>query len=154
MTFYAGAIRLEGDTITYSSSYFGEWTLPLSDLKVIGEYTNEDGPFLDDYFFVFVADPHESWYEASFFAEGRDLFLTELGARLGCRLTCSLCNSARFRSRVWWPPQLAGQDMFQLRPKHWYIPCISIRRLLSVPVMDYLKTPQPPIPFLPLSPFP
>jgi len=59
-------------------SYRQNWKLPMSAIRLIGEYTNSDGPYLDDYFFVFVlADG--TWRQASFYAEGRDGFLSALG---------------------------------------------------------------------------
>ena len=107
----SGRIQLDGDVIRYRSAAFGDWDLPVSDVRIIGEATNQNGPF-DDYFFCFATGP-EMWLEASFYAEGRDEFLRELGARLGSPLETGLCHSTDFASRVLWSPSLAGQPMFR-----------------------------------------
>ena len=108
----SGQIQLDGDVIRYRSSRYGNWDLPVSDVRVIGEATNDSGPFADDYFFCFATGPG-MWLEASFYAEGRDEFLRALGEKLGSPLECRLCNSTDFASRVLWPPALAGEPMFR-----------------------------------------
>lgn len=108
----SGRIQLDGDIIRYRSAAYGDWDLPRSDVRIIGESTNQNGPFADDYFLCFATGP-ERWLEASFYAEGRDDFLRELGATLGSPLETGLCHSTDFASRVLWPPALAGQPMFR-----------------------------------------
>jgi hypothetical protein len=107
----SGHILLDGDVIRYRSAASGDWDLPVSDVRIIGEATNQNGPFADDYFFCFASGPG-MWHEASFYAEGRDEFLRLLGAKLGSPLQAGLYGSADFASRVLWPPQLAGEPMF------------------------------------------
>lgn len=109
----SGRIRLTDGVIHYECSAYGNWELPLSEVRVAGEYTNQDGPFADDYFFAFVRTADEMWFEASFYAEGRDTFLQDLSSALGQPCTCSLCGSANFCSRIWWPQPLAGQPIFE-----------------------------------------
>jgi hypothetical protein len=108
----SGQILLDGDVIRYRSAVYGNWDLSLADVRIIGESTNQSGPFADDYFFCFATGP-EMWREASFYADGRDEFLRALGARLGVPLDVGLCHSTDFASRVLWPPSLAGQPMFR-----------------------------------------
>ena len=108
----SGRILLDGDVIRYRSTVYGDWNLLVPDERVIGEATNQNGPFADDYFFCFATGP-EMWREASFYAEGRDEFLRTLGAKLGNPLEAALCNSADFASRVLWPQSLAGEPMFR-----------------------------------------
>lgn len=108
----SGHILLDGDVIRYRSTVYGDWGLPVSDVRIIGEATNQNGPFADDYFFCFASGPG-MWLEASFYAEGRDEFLRVLGAKLGSPLVPGLCNSTDFASRVLWPPSLAGEPMFR-----------------------------------------
>jgi hypothetical protein len=92
------------------------WRIPLDAVTLIGEFTTGEGP-ADDYFFAFVVDPSDGWYEASFYSEGRDAFLVALGQALGDNFTASLSNSAHNDSRVMWPAHLTGQPMFQFRPE-------------------------------------
>ena len=108
----SGRILLDGDVIRYRSAVYGDWDLPVSDVRIIGEATNQSGPFADDYFFCFATGP-AMWREASFYAEGRDEFLGALGEKLGTPLEVGLCHSADFASRVLWPPSLAGEPMFR-----------------------------------------
>jgi len=124
----SGQVRLDGDTIRYRSTLYGDWDLPVPRVRVVGEATNDHGPFADDYFFCFATGPDE-WLEASFYADGRDDFLRALGARLGARLETGLCHSTDFASRVLWPPSLVGEPMFkftELPPKG------LLRRLLRI----------------------
>lgn len=108
----SGRILLDGDVIRYRSAVYGDWDLPVSDVRIFGEATNQNGPFADDYFFCFAFGPG-MWREASFYADGTDEFLRMLGAKLGSPLEVRLCHSADFASRVLWPPSLAGEPMFR-----------------------------------------
>jgi hypothetical protein len=111
----SGILRFEGDIIRYLLPN-GGFTLRLSDIRIIGECTNQDGPFADDYFLCFVTAPN-LWYEASFYAAGRDEFLAALGERLGVPLQLALQASTDFASRILWPADLAGQPRFDYRPE-------------------------------------
>ena len=122
MTEDSGRIYIYGDTITYRSRTYGDWELTLSEVRVLGEATNENGPFVDDYFLCFATGP-DRWYEASFYAEGRDTFLEALGGRLGVELTLTLTASTSYASNVLWPSPLTGRPMFTYThspPKTWF----------------------------------
>jgi hypothetical protein len=106
------SIQLDGDVIRYKSISGGGWSLALADVRVIGECTNQSGPFADDYFFCFATGPG-AWCEASFYSNGRDEFLRALEAKLGVSFNCGLVYSAEFASRVFWPPTIAGGPMFK-----------------------------------------
>ena len=108
----SGQIDLDGDVIRYTSTTYSEWTIRVDDICIIGEATNQSGPFADDYFLCF-ATGLGMWYEASFYAVGRDTFLTALGARLGDMLHLSLCSSTDFASRILWPVEFADKPMFK-----------------------------------------
>lgn len=108
----SGRILLDGDVIRYRSAVHGDWDLPVSDVRILGEATDPCGPFADDYFFCFATGP-DAWREASFYAEGREPFLRALGVKLGSTLEVGLCNVADFASRVLWPPSLVGVPMFR-----------------------------------------
>ncbi|HSG73027.1 MAG TPA: hypothetical protein VLA12_21620, partial [Planctomycetaceae bacterium] len=102
------------DVIRYSSKSYPSWTIRLGDVSLIGEATNQNGPFADDYFLCFATSP-EGWYEASFYAENRDEFLAALGAQLGTTLRLELTFSTDFSSRILWPVEYADQPMFDFR---------------------------------------
>ena len=88
------------------------WTLPVSDLVLVGEFTTASEPLAEDYFFVFIG-PRGAVHLASFYAEGRVEVLASLGAVLGTELRAGLHDSAGWRSRVLWPPDLAGAPLFE-----------------------------------------
>ena len=124
----SGQITLAGEVVNYSTpektaSYYQNWSLSISQIRIIGEYTDSNGPYLDDYFFVFVLSDC-SWRQASFYAEGRDSFLSELGSKLGHKLACGLCNSTSLKSRVMWPEALSGEILFTFartpHPKNFF----------------------------------
>jgi hypothetical protein len=108
-------LKFTAGKIEYQCGSF-EWSVPASEVRLIGEYTNANGPWLDDYFLVFLALANGAWNEASFYASGRDAVLAELGRLLGTKLELGLCNSTTFKSRVIWPLNLAGADFVELVP--------------------------------------
>lgn len=108
----SGTLVCDGDVIRYSSRDFGSWSLPISSLQIIGEYTNENGPFLDDYFFVFLTESRSEWWEASFYAKGSDTFLATLRKNLTDLGSPELYGSTSFKSRILWPAKHSGKPLF------------------------------------------
>ena len=106
--------------LSYRSAVYGSWRLPISEITLIGEYTNEDGPMSDDYFLVFLSDNEPDWLEASFYGEGRDEVLKELSDILGSKLTCGLAHSTTFMSQVIWPDDKKGKRVFDFQPSGWF----------------------------------
>jgi len=119
-TITSSTIELKNGIIRYESSGYGSWSLKLSNIKVIGEYTNQIGPFADDYFFAFVAEKDGSWQEASFYSEGREIFFERLASELGIDTTCNLIASTDFKSQIWWPKHLFGTPMFEFRSEGFF----------------------------------
>ena len=81
-------------------------------MLILGEYTNNDGPFLDDYFLVFVTRAGQS-YRASFYCEGRDEFVEAFGTNFGASIVFALVGSTDFASSVLWPSELAGKPLYE-----------------------------------------
>ena len=50
----SGMIELHGDTVLWHHDGDVLLHFQQSDIVVVGEYTNPDGPWLDDWFIVFV----------------------------------------------------------------------------------------------------
>ncbi len=120
-TMHAGRLEFCDGIIRYRVGGAPNWELPLSDVRVIGEMTNDHGPFADDYSFCFATEANR-WYEGSFYAEGSEGFLKSLVNHLGCDLPLRLIGSTDYDSNVLWPPHLAGRPMFAFipeRPKTW-----------------------------------
>jgi hypothetical protein len=112
---YSGTLELIDDKVCFRVDGSVNWELPISAVRIIGEATNGNGPYLDDYFFCFATDA-SSWHQASFYAEGRDEFLKQLSKALGYELVPKLVGSTDFDSNVMWPPLLAGIKMFSYKP--------------------------------------
>ena len=106
-------IGLEGDAVVYREQGTELWRTPLAAVAVIGEYTTANGPYIDDYFLVFVTTPERHHFHGSFYAEGRDALLASLTERYGASVECGLCNSTQLTSRCMWPPSLAGRPLFR-----------------------------------------
>ena len=106
-------IGLEGDFLVYREQGTERWRVPLVAVAIVGEYTTANGPYVDDYFLVFVTTPERHQFHGSFYAEGLHALLASLSERLGATVQCGLCNSADLKSRCMWPPALAGQPLFR-----------------------------------------
>jgi len=119
---YSGVLQCTGDTLSYRSA-LREWSIPISDIRLIAEYTNSDGPYVDDYFFVFLTAREGGWHEASFYAEGRDAALRELERKIGTPLETGLCGSTDYRTRIMWPESAKDQPLMDVIPpknQNWW----------------------------------
>ena len=63
---------------------------------------------------MFLTD--DSIYPAPVYADGESKARVDLGLLLGAELHLGLASSTRFKSRVVWPPDLAGKDFYAPRP--------------------------------------
>lgn len=139
----SSSLQLDGETIRYRSTT-GDWDLPLAEIRIIGESTDPMGPSIDDYFLCFATGP-ESWFEASFYATGRDAFLQALESKLGAPLNLNLCNSTDFASRILWPPPLVSEFLFHYEEVpskgwlSWLLGSKQVRQTNSEPVRKYLN---------------
>lgn len=111
----SGRIFLRDGFIHYESDIYATWSLPLSSVRAIGEFTNQDGPGVDDWFLLFLTS--DTAFEASRYAEDCDQFLKDLSSSLGAEVTCSLAPSTDFRSHLVWPPRLKGHRLFEYEAK-------------------------------------
>ncbi|MBX3377925.1 MAG: hypothetical protein KF678_13090 [Phycisphaeraceae bacterium] len=107
-----GRVWIEDGFIKNRSTLFGDWEVRIADLRLIGEATNENGPFLDDWMLIFACDAR-AWFEASVFAPGIFELCEELGGVVGGKLVPQLAGSATFNSRVMWPAALQGKPVFR-----------------------------------------
>lgn len=111
---HAAHVWIQGDAIHYATRDTEVWKLPIAEVRVIGEYTTPNGPYIDDYFFVFLSADY--WYEASFYSEGGLELLPKLSGDLKEELTCGLQNSTNWKSRVIWPPDIKEEPLFDIVP--------------------------------------
>lgn len=91
------------------------WSVPVRDIVLIAEFTTARGPDTDDYFLEFVTrEQNELYYSyVTMYASGIDDALAKLEACLRCALELKLPSSTDYRSRVVWPPELAGAEYFR-----------------------------------------
>jgi hypothetical protein len=68
----SGRLAFVDDFLSYESATHGSWRLDASSIRLIGEFTNQSGPAMDDYFLVFLRSGENGWYDASFYCEGRE----------------------------------------------------------------------------------
>ena len=126
------------------------WTAAAKDIVLMAEYTTNEGPYVDDYFLVFVTVENGTRYfaTASFYSEGCDEVIKQLAEQWKTPIELGLANSTNWKSRVVWPSALAGQEYFEfveiqpntfmtkLRkaafgPVYEYFPCQSVRAFLD-----------------------
>lgn len=109
-------LRFDGKHISYTSEHYGSFSILLSDVAVIGEFTTANGPYIDDWFLVFVPRSGDNWFEASMYAEGCEELKEQLSAVLGCSLHSRLVTKTDFASRIIWPLLLTDHPLFNISP--------------------------------------
>ena len=112
----ASTIRFDGKLVTYTSEHYGSFSIPLSDIAVIGEFTTANGPYVDDWFLAFVPHGGGNWFEASMYAEGREDLWEQLSLALDCSIRSSLYATTDLASRIIWPLALANRPLFTFSP--------------------------------------
>jgi hypothetical protein len=136
-------LSAEGTVLEHRSSG-GQllWDCPLDSLVLMAEYTTNEGPFVDDYFLVFVSNEKGKQYfaTASFYSDGRDRLVEHLSQRWGMRVELGLSRSTEWKSRVLWPPEIAGNEYFSFREVHPNSQLEKLRRLAFGPVREYFPS--------------
>lgn len=102
------------EEIIFRSTDYGNWDLLLKDICLIGEYTTEEGPFVEDHFLVFVKCN----------AEILDLPVSSLGflelirilsSKFECQITLKLNLQTKFISRIIFPENLKDEGLFSIK---------------------------------------
>jgi hypothetical protein len=133
-------LRVNGSSLECSDESGTKcWSLPIEAIVLISEYTTDEGPWLDDYFLVFVTVEEDKLYfsTCSFYVDGRDEVIAGLEERLGSPIKLGLTNSTDWKSRVIWPPELADIEYFTFKE----VPPQSLRekarKWLLGPTLEY-----------------
>jgi hypothetical protein len=100
-------------TLYYSYKGTLLFELNLDDVKLIGEYTNDQGPFFDDWFLVFV-DTQNQRFEVSMYSENIEAIKDEVVKVFGYDHTLGLVNSTDWKSIVIWPEIMKGKEFLKL----------------------------------------
>jgi hypothetical protein len=116
----SGNINLKDKLIEWHKPNGDIVSIDLEQVVVIGEYTTDSGPFVDDWFLTFVNKSGE-WKEISVYAEGFDELTQYLSTLLGIDFTkWRLANSTNWKSYVRFPIHLEGKELFVLTPPKGY----------------------------------
>ncbi|MEQ8471406.1 MAG: hypothetical protein RIC35_09475 [Marinoscillum sp.] len=89
------------------------WSIEANSILLIGEYTTEDGPFVDDYFFIFGNSDGTLYTVSNDHANDPTLWI-ELSNILNSHVKPELVNSTHFNSRIMFPENLIGEPLFNL----------------------------------------
>lgn len=129
-------LTIDHDGIKYCCDRHVHWSCALTDLAIIGECTNENGPCFDDHFIVFVL--WDAQFETVPVAvDGSLEILDVLESRLHAKLELKLFGSTSLASRIMWPQMFAERPLFAYQEAArsvwerlfaWLLPrwCISI----------------------------
>ncbi len=119
------------------------WSVPLSEVAVIGELTTEEFPAETVY--CVLVRPDGFWYEVPGGAEGFERLIDILGVVFKRNFDYGV-SGGTLASRVFWPDDLAGGELFAFYPikrtlwnkiAYWWYPDEAGKRL-SKPVAEYL----------------
>ena len=86
--------------------------ISISEIKVIGEYTNDEGPYHDDWFLTILTN--EDWYEIPMYLEDFNKFLNVLGEKLETKFILHFANSTNWKSRIIYPEKFADQEIYKI----------------------------------------
>lgn len=118
------------------------WQVAVDGVLMVAEYTTNEGPWADDYFLVFVESDSSklSMARASLYSEGTDEVLRDLGQRWAANIEMRLHNSTEWKSRVLWPPELAGTEYFDFKEVEPHTISGKLRKLVFGPVHEYFPS--------------
>lgn len=116
----SGKVTIEGDKVIWHNEDLVFATFKLSDIVVIGEKTNSNGPWFDDWFLTFVAKDG-NWFDVPWYADNIDELTKVLCNKFQSDLNLSyLTNSTTWNSVVRHPLNLKGHNLFVLTPSKDY----------------------------------
>ncbi len=107
---HAASIGLHEESLEFSGPQGAHWRVPLASIRVLGEFRDvneEHGHFL-----AVVIDDSGAWLQAPCNAIGMDQLLAELSKRWRTQLKLELAHTSSAQSRVIWPPQRVGAELF------------------------------------------
>lgn len=139
----SGIIEIEGDKVVWHNKNVACSTFKISDVLVIGEHTNSNGPWFDDWFIDFVTKDGQ-WHSIPWNAENIDELTNILcNDFIGDLNTSYLSNSTVWNSIVRFPARLKGQQLFILTPsKNYKAPLSLFDKLLMSFGLGHFNTTQ------------
>lgn len=110
-----GSLAVKDESLCYDSNFYPSWKVPLAEIVLIGEYTNEDGPHASDHFLVLLTKG-EHVYECPVDASGFAESFRKVSESFKQQLKVELMFETRIKSRIIWPPSLHGRDLYVVEP--------------------------------------
>jgi hypothetical protein len=137
-----GSITIDNEHIQFRSKGYGNWDLDVNTVLLIGEYTTQDGPMMEDYFVVMVTE-NRNEFEIPVNVKGFHDFLKEVARRMHVDISRKLMFSTDFASRVIAPISLEGHPLyiFEKEKKPFWKGLFTLSRMtrtLSPAVVDYI----------------
>ncbi len=116
----SGIVHLQDEKIFWNYNDESILQIDFNDIVVIGEFTNSDGPYFDDWFLTFVTkDGH--WKSIPWYADNIDEMTTLLCKKFQTDLNVSyLTGSTQWASVVRHPTHLKNKEPFKLTPTENY----------------------------------
>jgi hypothetical protein len=107
-----GHVELQDDKVVWTINGQPMYQIPVSDIKIIGEFTTSDGPFLDDWFLTIIT--HDAWLEIPMHVNGMGQCITDLEKKLKTSLNYQLANSASWKTRIMFPDGAKDQELYDI----------------------------------------
>lgn len=107
----AGSVLIESGTLCFTSNDYGHWKVSLDDVALLGEYTTQGGPMLEDHFFVLVSKRGEE-FEIPVAASGADELRQAICRTLNSETEPKLTFNTDFSSRIMAPLSLQDQPLY------------------------------------------
>jgi hypothetical protein len=107
-----GQVHISHTVVDYRSRSYTSWNIDLLNVRIVGEFTDEAGPYCEDQFLVFVTGRGKRFdlpFGACGFSEARQ----HIGHFLNALLEPRLAFSTALNSAVLWPPALEGKPLFR-----------------------------------------
>lgn len=117
----SGIVHLEGDMVFFGyNNNKNILQIDLNEIVVIGEYTNADGPYFDDWFITFVTKEGK-WQNIPWYADNIDALTQYLNNKFQQDFTVTyLAGSTEFNSIVHYPMHLKEKTLFAVTPSAAY----------------------------------
>lgn len=110
----SGVVHLQDDIIYWDYDNKNILQINFNDIIVIGEYTNTDGPYFDDWFLTFVTKDGQ-WQSIPWYADNIDELTEVLCKRFLPDLNVSfLTGSTEWESVIRYPKRLNNEPLFKL----------------------------------------
>jgi hypothetical protein len=107
-------LYIKNDTIYLKHNTITLVEIPIAEIKMIGEYTNDKGPFQDDWYVSFYYGENE-YFEFSMNTNEIMDMLSNLGKRLNSEIIPSLFSSTDWKSQILFPQKYKGNPIWEIK---------------------------------------